>query len=99
MLVSPERSQRPGLVSEAHGSSPVRASSECRSALRSLDLQKPNERRLVLFLKRDHVEHAETLVVAGDDLLTRLDHHRVGRFACVEPFSRWSGVRMTSTRF
>jgi hypothetical protein len=38
------------------------------------DLQQPHERRLVLLLKRDHVEHAETLVVAGDDLLARLDH-------------------------
>jgi hypothetical protein len=29
----------------------------------------------------DNINNAESLVTAGDDLLARLDHLRVGRFA------------------
>jgi hypothetical protein len=36
-------------------------------ALRSLNLQQPDERRLVLLIERDNVEDAEPLVVAGDE--------------------------------
>jgi hypothetical protein len=46
-----------------------------------------HERR-VLRLDRDEVEDAEALVVAGDDLLARLDHLRVGRLAEIVPVQR-----------
>jgi hypothetical protein len=51
--------------------------------LRRLDLQQPDERRLVLVLERDYFDDAEPLAGAEVHLVARPDHHRVGRLACV----------------
>ena len=56
--------------------------------LHGLDLQQPDEQRLVLLLEPDDVEDAEPLVAAGDDLLAGLDHHRVGRLSEIVPVRR-----------
>jgi len=61
-----------------------------RVRLSRLHLRQPYERRLVL--ERDDVEHAEPLAGAEVDLLPRLDHHRVGRFAEIVPVRRVESV-------
>jgi hypothetical protein len=58
--------------------------------LRRLDLQQAHERRLVLLLERDDVEHPQPLTAAAVDLLARLDHHRVGGFAEIVTVREWS---------
>jgi hypothetical protein len=37
---------------------------------------------------RHEVEHAKPLTRAEEDLLPRLDHHRIGRFAEIVPVGR-----------
>jgi hypothetical protein len=53
--------------------------------LRCLDPLQPDERRLVLLFERDNVDHAKPLAGGDVDLVTRMDHHRIGRFVEIVP--------------
>jgi hypothetical protein len=61
-------------------------------SLRGLDLQQLDERRIVLLVERDNVDDAEALILAGDDLLARLEHHRVGRLTEIVPARRVKAI-------
>jgi hypothetical protein len=43
-------------------------------------------------LERHHVEHAEALVGASDDLLARVNHLRIGRLTEIVPVGRMEPV-------
>ena len=60
-----------------------------------LDLQQPDERRLVLLVENDHVEYTEASTAAEEQLLADLHPVRVGRFPDIGPVRKVEPGRST----